>query len=85
VARYTHTHAGDHAHMAALATLHGYHVVFVGAGIALAAGAVIAGLLLRRGPVSAQDDELASDTVVDIQPGPPAGSLTPIAVSHSGA
>jgi hypothetical protein len=40
------------ATLRAQATVHGYHVVFTYAAIFLVAGAVIAGLLLRRGAVA---------------------------------
>jgi hypothetical protein len=54
------------ASLEAQATLHGYHVAFAYAGIFLAAGAVVAGLLFRRGavapPLGAPDDTEDTDT-----------------------
>jgi hypothetical protein len=48
-----HATATSIATLQAQATVHGYHVVFTSAAIFLATGAVIAGLLLRRGAVAA--------------------------------
>jgi EmrB/QacA subfamily drug resistance transporter len=47
-----HTSATSIAALQARATVHGYHVVFTYAAVFLVAGAVIAGLLLRRGAVA---------------------------------
>jgi len=71
--------------VAALATLHGYHVVYMGAGIALVAGAVIAGLLLRRGPASTQSHEEAPTAAADVELDAEPDALIPIAVGHSAA
>ena len=46
------TTATSAATLQAQATVHGYHVVFTYAAVFLAAGAVVAGLLLRRGAVA---------------------------------
>jgi hypothetical protein len=40
------------ASLQAQATVHGYHVVFECAAVFLVIGAIVAGLLLRRGPVA---------------------------------
>jgi MFS family permease len=87
VAHYavTYRHSGTQAQVAALATLHGYHVVYMGAGIALVAGAVIAGLLLRRGPASTQSPEEASTAEADVELDAELDALIPIAVGHSAA
>ena len=87
VAHYTVTfrHSGTQAQVAALATLHGYHVVYMGAGIALVAGAVIAGLLLRRGPASTQSPEEAPTAEADVELDAELDALIPIAVGHSAA
>jgi hypothetical protein len=47
-----HATATSAAALQAQATVHGYHVVFTYASAFLATGAVIAGLLLRRGAVA---------------------------------
>jgi Na+/melibiose symporter-like transporter len=85
VAHYSESHSGDRAHVAALATLHGYHVVFVGAGIALVAGAVIAGALLRRGPAGTEQVEQATHTVAEIHADSELEPPIPVAVGHSAA
>jgi EmrB/QacA subfamily drug resistance transporter len=63
VSTYAHHHHGAPAQLVALATIHGYHVVFLDGGITLAAAAIIGGLLIRRGPALAQDPLLSSEGV----------------------
>ncbi len=50
--------ASSAATLKAQATLHGYHVVFTYAAVFLVAGAVIAGLLLRRGAMASLAKEI---------------------------
>ena len=85
MAHYTHTPLRHARPRGALATLHGYHVVFIGAGIALAAGAVIAGLLLRRGPASTQSRRGGPTAEADVELDAELDALIPIAVGHSAA
>jgi EmrB/QacA subfamily drug resistance transporter len=55
VTTYT-THHHEATHVAALAAVHGYHVTFIGAAIALIAGGVVSGLLIRRRSSDADGD-----------------------------
>jgi EmrB/QacA subfamily drug resistance transporter len=79
VSRYAGSHHGAAGHVAALASLHGYHVVFLDAAVALAIGAVVSGLLIRRGPTSAQDGEHRSVG----EPAATDDARTPVAAGHS--
>jgi EmrB/QacA subfamily drug resistance transporter len=87
VSSYAHSHHGAAAHVGALASLHGYHVVFIDAAIALIAGGVVAGLLIRRGPTSAQDTladtEVSSGDLGSSEADPAGRSLVPVAAGTS--
>jgi MFS family permease len=64
VTAYVLAHHGTASSVATLqaqATVHGYQVVFTYAAVFLVAGAVIAGLLLRRGPVASLETTVVRD------------------------